>query len=80
MQRNRREQRLTFTTDLANGVSQARLVFLAVGTPQSASGAADLTNLWAVGDAMAGSLANGRRSSSSRARSPSAPIAPWPNV
>ena len=56
--RNRREQRLTFTTDLAHGVSQARIVFVAVGTPQSASGAADLTNLWAVGDALAGCLAD----------------------
>ena len=53
VQRNRREQRLTFTTDLAKGLSQAKLIFLAVGTPQSASGAADLTNLWAVADAMA---------------------------
>jgi len=53
VQRNRREQRLSFTTDLAAGVRQAELVFIAVGTPQSASGAADLSNLWAVGDAMA---------------------------
>jgi len=57
VQRNRRELRLTFTTDLARGVGQAKLIFVAVGTPQSDSGAADLTNLWAVGDAMAGSLA-----------------------
>jgi UDPglucose 6-dehydrogenase len=57
VQRNRREQRLTFSTDLARGVGQAKLIFIAVGTPQSDSGAADLTNLWAVGDAMATSLA-----------------------
>jgi UDPglucose 6-dehydrogenase len=53
VQRNLREQRLTFTTDLARAVGQAKLIFVAVGTPQSASGAADLTNLWHVGDALA---------------------------
>jgi UDPglucose 6-dehydrogenase len=56
VQRNRREQRLNFTTDLAK-VAQARLIFLAVGTPQAPSGAADLTNLWAVADAMASHIA-----------------------
>ena len=53
VQRNRREQRLSFTTDLASAVQNARLVFIAVGTPQGDSGAANLDNLWAVGDAMA---------------------------
>jgi UDPglucose 6-dehydrogenase len=51
--RNRREGRLTFTTDLAAAVAPAQLIFIAVGTPQGADGAADLTNLWAVGDALA---------------------------
>src|SRR5437764_3802934 len=50
VQRNRREQRLSFTTDLAAAVGSARLVFIAVGTPPAADGGADLTNLWAVGD------------------------------
>jgi UDPglucose 6-dehydrogenase len=53
VQRNRREQRLSFTTDLAKAVSASDLVFIAVGTPQGDDGAADLTNLWAVGDALA---------------------------
>jgi UDPglucose 6-dehydrogenase len=53
VRRNRREGRLTFTTDLAQGIAAAQLVFIAVGTPQSADGAADLTNLWAVADALA---------------------------
>jgi UDPglucose 6-dehydrogenase len=52
VQRNRREQRLRFTTDLADGVRDARLVFLAVGTPPAADGSADLTSLFAVGDAL----------------------------
>ena len=35
VQRNAREGRLTFTTDLADAVLPARLIFIAVGTPQS---------------------------------------------
>ena len=50
--RNQREGRMNFTTDLGQGMASARLVFIAVGTPQSAAGAADLTNLWAVTDAI----------------------------
>lgn len=56
VQRNRREQRLTFTTDLAAGVKNAQLIFIAVGTPQADDGAADLRALWAVGDALAGAV------------------------
>jgi UDPglucose 6-dehydrogenase len=52
VQRNRREQRLTFSNDIA-AVDAAGIVFIAVGTPQAASGAADLSNLWAVADAIA---------------------------
>src|SRR5262245_60031451 len=51
--RNRREQRLTFTTDLTKAVQASGLIFIAVGTPQGADGAADLSNLWAVADLMA---------------------------
>src|SRR5205085_2886068 len=51
--RNRREGRLSFTTDLSAAVRHARLVFIAVGTPQGADGAADLGALWAVTDAIA---------------------------
>ena len=53
VQRNRREARLHFTTDLAEGIAAARLIFIAVGTPQTPAGDADLTNLWAVADAIA---------------------------
>src|SRR6202043_137630 len=53
VQRNRREERLRFTTNMAKGIADARLIFIAVGTPQSAQGAADLSSLWAVGDALA---------------------------
>ncbi len=52
VQRNRREGRLTFTTDLAKAVLPAKLIFLAVGTPQSDAGDADLSAVWAVADAI----------------------------
>ena len=54
VQRNRREGRLHFTTDLSSGVGPAQLIFIAVGTPQSADGSADLSTVWAVSDALAG--------------------------
>lgn len=59
VERNRREGRLQFTTDLPAGLRDARVVFLAVGTPQGADGSADLSNLWAVGQAMAPHLPPG---------------------
>src|SRR4051794_23784062 len=48
VQRNRREGRLNFTTDLHKAVAPAQLVFIAVGTPQRPDGSADLSALWAV--------------------------------
>ncbi|HMF11694.1 MAG TPA: UDP-glucose/GDP-mannose dehydrogenase family protein, partial [Gemmataceae bacterium] len=56
VQRNCREGRLHFTTDLAQGIAAARMVFVAVGTPQAPDGSADLTNLWSVADAIAANL------------------------
>ena len=54
--RNIEAKRLEFTTDLAAGVTDARLVFLAVGTPPSDDGSADLSALWKVVQAVAGHL------------------------
>lgn len=51
--RNARAGRLHFTTDLAAAVRETQLVFLAVGTPQSDDGSADLSAIWAVCDALA---------------------------
>ena len=48
---NQSAERLRFTTDLAAAVEPAEIVFLAVGTPQSDSGAADLSALWSVVEA-----------------------------
>jgi UDPglucose 6-dehydrogenase len=56
VQRNRREDRLVFTTDSAAAVGPAQLVFIAVGTPQSADGSADLSTLWAVTDSLAAAI------------------------
>src|SRR5262245_43301522 len=53
VQRNRREGRLQFTTDLGPAVKGARLVFIAVGTPQSSNGDADLSAIWSVADEIA---------------------------
>jgi UDPglucose 6-dehydrogenase len=53
VQRNRRDQRLRFSTDLTAGVKDAAMIFIAVGTPQGDDGSTDLTALWAVTDALA---------------------------
>ncbi len=46
-------KRLFFTTDLATAVKSAQIVFLAVGTPSSDDGSADLSALWRVVDDIA---------------------------
>lgn len=53
VRRNATSGRIEFTTDLPAGVRQAEVVFLAVGTPQSADGSADLAAIWAVADEIA---------------------------
>ena len=42
VERNQKEQRLSFTTDLAEAIASADVVFIAVGTPPGEDGAADL--------------------------------------
>jgi UDPglucose 6-dehydrogenase len=54
--RNARDGRLRFTTNLAEGISEAELVFIAVGTPQGSDGGADLSGIWAVGKSIAESM------------------------
>jgi len=51
--RNATAGRLLFTTDLPTAVKDARVVYLAVGTPQGDDGAADLTALRTVVDQLA---------------------------
>lgn len=56
VQKNRRDGRLSFTTDLRTAVRAAQLIFIAVGTPQSETGDADLSAVWAVSDAIGDAL------------------------
>jgi UDPglucose 6-dehydrogenase len=51
--RNAAAERLRFSTDLPTAARDAQLIFLAVGTPSSDDGAADLSNVWAVVDQLA---------------------------
>jgi len=51
--RSVKARRLLFSTDTAAAISTAQVVFLAVGTPPSADGSADLSSLWTVVDAIA---------------------------
>jgi UDPglucose 6-dehydrogenase len=46
VQRNARQGRLAFTTDTAEAVRDAEVIFLAVGTPSRSDGAADLSYLF----------------------------------
>ncbi len=48
VEHNAAAERLVFTTDLVSAVKSADVVYLAVGTPQSHTGAADLSALWKV--------------------------------
>jgi UDPglucose 6-dehydrogenase len=51
--RSAKAGRLLFTTDTATAIRAAQVVFLAVGTPPSADGSADLSSLWRVVDSVA---------------------------
>lgn len=57
IERNAEAGRLHFTTNVAEAVPQAELVYLAVGTPSAHDGAADLSALWAVLKSIAPHLA-----------------------
>src|SRR5712692_1563931 len=52
VERNQREERLTFTTDLDAAVKKSFVIFLAIGTPTSPTGAADLTAVFDVASAI----------------------------
>lgn len=53
VRRNVQVRRLRFTTQIAEAVSGSEMVYLAVGTPQGADGAADLSALWQVAASIA---------------------------
>jgi UDPglucose 6-dehydrogenase len=50
VERNQRQERLTFTTDIAGAVALADVVFIAVGTPPDEDGSADLRHVLMVAD------------------------------
>jgi len=56
--RNVQAGRLLFTTDLSSAVTNAQIVYLAVGTPQDEDGSADLAALMSVVDDLATDLAH----------------------
>ena len=49
-ERNTRQGRLTFTTDLASGIKEAEIVFLALPTPPGEDGSADLKYVLGVAE------------------------------
>src|SRR6185503_5274429 len=52
IERNVREERLTFTNDLDAAVKKSFVIFVAVGTPTTETGAADLTAVFNVAEAI----------------------------
>jgi len=50
VERNQRQERLSFTTDVAGAVTSADVVFIAVGTPPDEDGSADLRHVLAVAE------------------------------
>jgi UDPglucose 6-dehydrogenase len=56
VERNLREGRLTFTTDVAAAARAAEVVFIAVGTPPGEDGSADLQHVLAVAETIGRSM------------------------
>src|SRR5262245_1520943 len=52
IERNLREERLTFTTNVDAAVKKSLVIFIAVGTPTTPTGAADLTAVLDVASAI----------------------------
>jgi UDPglucose 6-dehydrogenase len=53
VRRNLKEKRISFTTDLLSAISQSMVSFIAVGTPMSETGAADLSGVLSAAEAIA---------------------------
>ncbi|HEX5725171.1 MAG TPA: UDP-glucose/GDP-mannose dehydrogenase family protein [Longimicrobiaceae bacterium] len=56
VERNLREGRLAFTTDVARAVREAEIVFIAVGTPPGEDGSADLQHVLRVAETIGRNL------------------------
>ncbi len=59
LERNVKEGRLRFSTRLEEGVPEAEVVFIAVGTPPGEDGAADLSAIFAVAEGVADLVSDG---------------------
>src|SRR5262245_17112602 len=53
LQKNVRERRLSFTTELTAAVAASKVVFIAVGTPEGETGDADLKHVLGAAEQMA---------------------------
>lgn len=58
IEKNVREKRLLFTTDIEDTIKSTDVIFVAVGTPSNDNGSADLSQVWAVANEI-GSFING---------------------
>ncbi len=56
VKKNHAEDRLTFTTDAAEGVAHGRILFIAVGTPPDEDGSADLRYVLGVAGTIAAAM------------------------
>ena len=56
VERNLREGRLRFTTEVAAAVAEAEVIFIAVGTPPGEDGSADLQHVLAVAETVGRSM------------------------
>lgn len=56
VERNQRDGRLSFTTDVGWAVGEADVVFIAVGTPPDEDGSADLSHVLAVAATIGGAM------------------------
>lgn len=57
VKRNTRAGRLMFTTSYADVIPESRCIFIAVGTPMTADGSANLSSIWKVAESLAPLLA-----------------------
>ena len=57
VERNQKVGRLTFSTDVADAVARAEVIFIAVGTPPDEDGSADLRHVLAVAETIGKHLA-----------------------
>lgn len=56
LERNTREGRLRFTSELGEAVRESRVIFIAVGTPTCPDGTADLTQVVSVAEGIANAM------------------------